>query len=55
MSCSPKTLQGPKGAIRDMLGVELVSNHDQYLRLSASMARVKKEIFKYLVDRVAWI
>lgn len=41
------------GEIKDIMGIDMVAHHDQYLGLPSSLARTKKEVFKYLVDRVA--
>lgn len=53
LSCSPNTSTVLQGEIHDLMGIEIVSHHDNYLSLPSTPTRTKKVVFKYLVDKVA--
>ncbi|XP_012851712.1 PREDICTED: uncharacterized protein LOC105971405 [Erythranthe guttata] len=52
MMFSPSTSQEIKNSIHQLLGFQVVEQHDKYLGMPATMGKTKKEIFSFLRDRV---
>lgn len=52
MTFSPGTSDKARGAIQNILGIQVVPKFEKYLGMPAVVGRLKKDLFSFLKDRV---